>query len=415
MSRLSTKTRVKMWMENTHTRKRGRKVARSSLLLTGKTPFFTAMSAVSQAQGSASRDQGPRSAIQIDAIDALRGMAAFYVLAFHLIYVPSVRLTVPAFASSFLGAGHSGVTLFFVISAFTLCLSSDNRKKEPMPLLRFYLRRLFRIIPLFFVLLFLEVARYRFVYQIRPNRFEVATNIAFVFNFIPGHQEGIVWASWTLGVEMVFYAFFPLIFRYVNSLRRAVFFFMATIGLAATVGAAVHYRVDFFRFSIFRHLPSFACGFVLFFIFKKFRARIERKTAIGLILGGCIVHIILTLHQIEDYGQGIALQSITWAVLALGLCVLPVPLFVNRVTRYAGAISYSIYLDHPQLLSGLSPAFAFIKARAGVCQYWASLSLATTVVVIVAFITYSLIEQPGIKLGNRIVKATCIGLIRRER
>ena len=38
----------------------------------------------------------------------------------------------------------------------------------------------------------------------------------FIYNFRPGMQEGLVWASWTLGVEMVFYLIFPWIFTSVQ-------------------------------------------------------------------------------------------------------------------------------------------------------------------------------------------------------
>ena len=45
-----------------------------------------------------------------------------------------------------------GVELFFVVSALTLCLSSAARSnREALPTLNFYIRRFFRIAPMFYI------------------------------------------------------------------------------------------------------------------------------------------------------------------------------------------------------------------------------------------------------------------------
>lgn len=342
----------------------------------------------------------------LGAIDALRGLAALYVVAFHLLFIPTTKVAAPAFASSFLHAGHSGVTLFFVISAFTLCLSSDRRSDEKRPLLRFYLRRFFRIVPLFLVLLVITLARSWYLYGVLPNPFFLGANLTFLYNFIPGHQEGIVWASWTLGVEMVFYAFFPFIFRYVNSLRRAIGFFVLSVAVALVVGAATHYRPDFFKFSLFRHLPAFATGFIAHYLFKEYRTYFSVRVASILILAACTSHLLLAYSTAADVGQLVPLQALIWAMLALGLCAVPSRFFVNPATIAAGAISYSIYLVHPLILFALSPAIPLL-AFTGSWHYAACLLLAVISVTTVALVTYRLIEQPGIRTGSRLIRQYC--------
>ena len=51
--------------------------------------------------------------------------------------------------------GQRGVALFFIVSAFTLFLSYDNRKDERNPTTNFFLRRLFRLAPMFYIAVFL--------------------------------------------------------------------------------------------------------------------------------------------------------------------------------------------------------------------------------------------------------------------
>lgn len=67
---------------------------------------------------------------RLNFIDALRGYAASFVLIFHIIYIPIPNLIYPRLLHPILELGYSGVTLFFIISAFTLCLTLDGRMEE---------------------------------------------------------------------------------------------------------------------------------------------------------------------------------------------------------------------------------------------------------------------------------------------
>ena len=54
-------------------------------------------------------------------IDTLRGLAALYVFLYHLALIPEPDLGIPYWAKRIVLSGGTGVTLFFVVSAFTLC------------------------------------------------------------------------------------------------------------------------------------------------------------------------------------------------------------------------------------------------------------------------------------------------------
>ena len=87
---------------------------------------------------------------RLEAIDGLRGVAALYILVYHLALLPQPNLTVPLWASRFVLTGGTGVTLFFLMSPFCLCLSKQKRRQESQLTMNFYLRRFFRIAPLFY-------------------------------------------------------------------------------------------------------------------------------------------------------------------------------------------------------------------------------------------------------------------------
>ena len=58
---------------------------------------------------------------RLDFVDSLRGLAALYIVVFHTAAVPYPALEVPDWARLVVYNGKSAVTLFFVVSAFSLC------------------------------------------------------------------------------------------------------------------------------------------------------------------------------------------------------------------------------------------------------------------------------------------------------
>ena len=98
-------------------------------------------------------------------LDGMRGVAALYTVIFHVAVVPIVpqpMTELPKWFAKFVLFGHSGVTLFFVISGFSLCLAMPGHLSSCAPHMSYGLARYFRIAPLFYVLL--GVTLFRNVY-----------------------------------------------------------------------------------------------------------------------------------------------------------------------------------------------------------------------------------------------------------
>ena len=64
-------------------------------------------------------------------VDTLRGLAALYVLFYQLALLPNPDLDIPYWAKCIVLSGGPGVTLFFVVSAFTRC---DPKPYQRSPL-----------------------------------------------------------------------------------------------------------------------------------------------------------------------------------------------------------------------------------------------------------------------------------------
>lgn len=343
-------------------------------------------------------------------IDSLRGLAALYVLIFHIaIATPSFKPILPGWIEPLIVNGGTGVTLFFVISAFTLCYMVKAREGEENAERKFYIRRFFRIAPLYYLWLITMVAVYWDLFTILHRKKDLLLYIGFGFNFLPGRQDGLVSASWTLGVEMIFYFFFPLLFRYVNSLRRSLVFTFITL-----IIAFLHFQVSksFFpplyepRFSLFHQLPVFAVGMNTYFLYE--RIKVKPKTFglafIVISLAGILILPYLLMDKMTIFF--IYPMSIFYSLLLLGLSIYPIKPIVNRFSFFFGLISYSLYLNHPRLVYYSGPVYEYIYSLPypTFIHFLMCTLLTLTPLTAFSYLTYHYIEKPGITFGNKLIR-----------
>jgi len=357
---------------------------------------------------------------RLDFLDALRGLAAVYVIAYHLIYIPSPNLAVPAWARLWAINGGTGVTLFFVISAFSLFYTTPARFKQGLPWVSYAMHRLFRIAPLFYLWIVLTIVRDHLVFHAAHPWWEIAASAGFVFNFIPIHQEGFVWASWTIGVEILFYVVFPFIYVRVKNVTGAI---ALAIGLML-VWMFIRVVIDYLKISpaasasmhqwfFPRFLPEFSMGAIAYFLLKdhvprlRQDARVAGPLALLLVLLATYVYVAI-MQNVGQIGlpDNRYAKAVCCLLLVIGLSLRALKPLVNRLTAFLGKISYSIYLAQPTAILLLEPVYKKIYTASsggmGVSVAFAGSFLLTLAVVIpVATLSYYLIEKPGIKLGKR--------------
>src|SRR5262249_16341529 len=131
------------------------------------------------------------------------------VLVAHGLYseIPSLR--------KFTDFGPTGVLIFFIISGFLISRILIRSKGTPNYFFNFYARRGLRIWPLYYVVLTLSLAIWKF----GPPQPSVTSGIhvwvylTYLQNLIYGHQAVPVGLgpTWTLAVEEQFYLAWPLI------------------------------------------------------------------------------------------------------------------------------------------------------------------------------------------------------------
>lgn len=138
-------------------------------------------------QQTAGIDQG-----RLDILEALRFFAALAVVFVHL---PSV------------GVGGFGVDVFFVISGLVMMLSTEKGAHQ------FFLKRLIRIVPLYWLMTLLIFGVAVFFPALLGNTTASIEHLLKSLFFIPFDKNGsghrpVLFLGWTLNYEMFFYLLF---------------------------------------------------------------------------------------------------------------------------------------------------------------------------------------------------------------
>lgn len=285
--------------------------------------------------------------IRIKPLDTLRFMAAFMVFIFHLHKMPVANFDF-GFLNSFIKFFGSGVTLFFILSAFSLAYTNSNT-----PIFQFYKKRVFRIAPLFYFVLIVTLVAQKIIGNDLPSFKEIILNLTFLFNLETQFQESIVFAGWTIGVEMLFYLLFPW-FNKLSSFKLAVIVIFITL-----LNSLENYfeKTEIFDLylrqingkSFLYHLPIFLLGILTYRIYQ---SHLLRKSSTLLTL--LIIGVVLSMQFgfVENTNSfNYLFQGLFYSLLSLIFIVYDIN---TAYSNKLGTWSYSIYLWHPLVIASFS-------------------------------------------------------------
>lgn len=362
--------------------------------------------------------------VRLEFLDALRCWAIFYIIVSHLILIPQPNLSIPpALAPLLINGGYAGVSLFFVLSAFSLNFSMDSRRGEPNVLKRFYLRRFFRIAPLFYLTLLIYWLRDAVFLGIIHPLSEVLINASLLFNFFPAHITGFVWASWTIGVMMILYLMFPMIHRWVRTLPAALMIFFFSVMMSwgwshfvLNYGEATGYlKTDDVHFALnfgfLQHLPAFVCGIIVYRLFFDYLSKWneQKKRMLGWL---CLMLFIpfyafLLTDTIQNmlWGWSI-LHGICFSLIVLGLGLNPLKFLVNSQTVFWGETTYALYLLHPLIIFSIIPIYRGVYDMLPMSSLGYLASLAATLVLLMplSLFVHRYLERQATAWGEKLIR-----------
>ena len=342
-----------------------------------------------------------------DFIDALRGIAIIGVL---MVHTSSLGVPENDFLSTLIFGGQHGVYLFFVVSAFTIFNSIERRQvaEGSKQSRNFFIRRFFRIAPLFWtVLLFAVPQVLGTASYYDPNGvsiWQIPLTLLFLHGWLPETLNSILSVEWTLAVEMTFYLIVPFLTRTTRSIHAVLYLIVGSILINRVFNFILlplikqkypgqEYLVDIYLNRwFFAQLPIFGIGILMFYIFKSLSKYFSSQKNLGralLLVSGILYVGFLTGHTYLYLLSTGFLLSVAFAILTLAVFFYPSRIIVNSITIYIGKISYSLYLTHLFVIKFVS-SYTYLLPFKESEGYWLKFLIVLILSTGVSTVTYYL-------------------------
>ena len=328
-------------------------------------------------------------------LDILRAVAVLSVLFGHLLAAQGISL--PHYARELMG--RFGVLLFFVHTSLVLMASLERQGTARSDWVRaFYVRRAFRIYPLAIVTVaiaaLLAIPEHVGLPPVPPTPLTpgvVASNMALSQNLFG--NPNILGVLWSLPIEVQMYVLLPFYFLVANRRSRDMALLVAGTVLAGMLVIRAGDMRGVSRLWVLAFAPCFASGVMAYHLLKRgVRPSIAAWAwpALIVVCGA----LVLGMNQTYRHPQA------GWIpCLLLGACI---PFIrdahqsaVTDVAHRICDVSYGIYLLHEPIL-WLS--FVVLRGLPTLAQWIAFVAL----IVALPTIAYRYLEQPGIRLGQRL-------------
>lgn len=355
---------------------------------------------------------------RMQTIDALRGLAALMVLVTHASSSFSSHAIRHGYDDMLyrlvqcVDTGRIGVMVFFIVSGFvvanTLAAPSAN-------LLKFAVRRVFRLYPLFWlsivvVVLFLE-GRQELIPHISDWK-AIAANATMLPTLLG--FDALMVLYWTLETEIVFYLVAAAVYKlgFLSDPSKLLVLIGGLIGIfAATMFGLLPAPASLAWKSLGLNLAFMFWGALFHAVFTK-----PTKTAgqsiqrpyplVPLVLATAAILAPSAFTALRFLASGHA-DDLRWSIAYPTTVLLFATLYFAkgtwvRATARLGLVSYSMYLLHPAAIVVVS----LLIEHNGFLASGAPLPLLTfaavAVTVAMSMVSYALIEKPAIFLGKKL-------------
>ncbi len=361
-------------------------------------------------------------------LDGLRGIAAFWVLLSH------IQILSGSPKVSILSWGGLAVDLFMMLSGLLMAHHYLLRQeKEPWNETRtwfiFWIRRFFRIAPLYYILL---VVSFLLSPEMRVGRDAVAgvwphtatdslrytgfefdnllAHLTFVFGFLPNYAFRTPLPDWSIGLEMQFYFVFPFVMLAVEK------FGFGKIGISlilACLLAKWGFHGFFQQFGMPSFLPIKLYVFMIGIWLAIGRSKGLMKKALFLSLV-TIAPIIIYHRSAESIGLLLLVIGIFYLISDATLplsrwlehIVAPIRVVLSgKVSRFLGDCSYGLYLAHLLILvpvAGYLSTHSTYVESSSLTRFLICLVIVAPASYLLSWVGHYLVEQPGIRFGKKI-------------
>lgn len=380
--------------------------------------------------------KGPNRDYNFEA-EELRGAAALLVFFYHSIHTgaSTVAGTTGWLSSNnpiaaFVFEGHTGVSLFMVLSGYILASGTFDQEINYWGFLR---NRILRIFPLMIVVLVFSMYAAKATdlgSVIAP--FLLLANMPFAFQ----DPSGLAGTVWTISVEFQFYLIAPFLFLFVKRygvwnflLPAMLLFWILKVIVLLPLAPDAQYRGNYF--TIIGRIDQFLMGIgIAYLVFLK-RLRFSDNRLQGVIFLVISSAGLLCLTSLLNRQGGLAvwhmwhliypeIEGLLWALFIVGYSAFH-PFresVVSRALRWVGTLSFSIYILHYAIQREWWIAFRykiFGEVQTGMLGVFIISCGILVTVIALSSLSYRCIERPFLDMRRKyLVSNTRLKLVHEE-
>lgn len=361
----------------------------------------------------------------IPGLDGLRGISIIFVIIFHSFMLNKTGHN-NILVETICNLMDMGVDCFFVISGFLITRILLKNKSKKNYYRNFITKRALRIIPLYYLLLFVAFIIIPNLSHPYLSKWKEISNPEYYWLFLSnfyiikngGFNNGLLDISWSLALEEQFYLFWPWIIYFLSTKSTKFFcFLMLSLGIILRY-FFFYYEKNPIKAHLFplAHMDALLVGSLLSLYISESQGILKSNIIkIVSILGnlGFIYYFILILVRILNITSApTGLFNYTFAsfiflkLLMLGLTsgtktykVLNQPL-LSSIGKY----SYAIYLFHNPIssltkyLANLYTPFAALNLLSAYITQFIIVFLTIAISYFIAIVSYHLFEKHFLKL-----------------
>ena len=346
-------------------------------------------------------------------LNALRAIAALLVLIHHAEQFKDVFKLDNYWNIPFIQViGKLGVVLFFVLSGFliTYLLFNEEKYSNKINIKSFYIRRVLRIWPLYYLIIFLSyfVLPYIGILSIEniPEVISLKTFLLYIFmlpNLVLSNIGFVPYASqtWSIGTEEQFYLIWPLLFI-LFSKNKILLMLSVIIGYIGvkyylTINPKNLFGINLLYFWNTFNIDCMAIGGLIAILsFKKSKVLNYINNNYVFYLSALIV-IILMIFGVNFGFFHYEIYAILFAIIILNLATNKAleAILENKMFNYLGSISYGIYMYHSIAIVVAIKLSIYFNLELIIYPVALSLTL------LFSHLSFNYLEKPFLKLKNK--------------
>lgn len=369
-----------------------------------------------------------------ESLDGLRTLSFLFVFFSHAFVselvnsLPSSNIFSNIATTFFFRSGGEGVSIFFVISGFLISylLFKEESLTGVISLKKFYLRRVFRIWPLFYLVVLYALFLYPLLTKIigieHVQNGSILLNLLCLNNFdllnlVQNNNVGFnpqLQITWSVAIEEQFYLIWPLIFMAIRTIKLRNFIFPLFLILSFVFRMLNHdnHMVNYFHtFAVFGDLVLGGwIGFLVFYndSFRKIFVNMRNNLRsvfyiIGILIFSCRPYL-MELIEYDFLFRYITI--IFYSFVILDQCFNKsnwLKLSNLKILTSLGKYTYGLYLLHPIAILFLKHVFDFYNLNYFNSWYVAILLCVVSFIftLLMAILSYKYFESYFLKIKSK--------------